>query len=357
MFDALAEEHSRALFFKIDINSARDAAAQFRISATPTFITFFRGVQEDQWSGADPSLLKTNVERLIHRAFPPHPHSQVKIPSLQVGSMKPFTYSKVPPLDKLVGKLGPAAHQKHFAALHSFVAKRNQQDAKEALLPDLQDLSRSYADEVTALPLETRFAAVDLLRLAMIDPRVSGFFAEEDGPSTILALIHHANSLEEKCPHNLRLVTLHLACNIFTSPLYSKELLAAENKKHDLVVQMVQFIASSLIDVSHPTARVASASLAFNLAAANYRIRREQAREGLEEAEQVALAASLLEVLPTEENEDALKTMLLALGFLAFFSSQDGELHDLCQALDAKATLGICKAQQALAKDIGVLFS
>jgi hypothetical protein len=32
-------------------------------------------------------------------------------------------------------------------------------------------------------------------------------------------------------------------------------------------------------------------------------------------------------------------------------------LHDLCQALDAKATLGICKAQQALAKEIGVLFS
>jgi hypothetical protein len=363
MFDNLAEQHPRALFLKIDINSAQDAAAHYRISATPTFITFSRGVQRDQWSGADPSLLKSNVEQIILSTFPPHPHSRLNLPILNSSSLKPYTYTKLPPLDKLTAKLGPAAHNAPLAALQAFISARAtaSQNPQEVPLPStLSSISQTYASEVSSLPLETRFAAIDLLRIAMLDARISGFFAEKS-PTTILQIITHVNALidEEKCPHNLRLVTIHLACNLFTSSLFVRELLSCTttttttsspsttnnetktNDKKELVSALVHLITSSLLDLSHPTSRVASASLAVNFASANYRLRREENREGIEESEQIALVASLLEVLPNETDGDARKILLLTLGFLVFWAEGmvEGEVGELTKVLDAKGTV------------------
>jgi hypothetical protein len=380
MFDNLAEQHPRALFLKIDINSAQDAAAHYRISATPTFITFARGgAQQDQWSGADPSLLKANAESLILSTLPPHPHSQLKLPTLQSCSLRPYTYTKTPPLDKLTAKLGPAAHNAPIAALHTFISARNanSQTVQEVALPSsLPSLAGAYASETLSLPLETRFAAIDLLRIAMIDPRISGFLAEQS-PSTIPDLVQHVNNLtdEAKCPHNLRLVTLHLACNIFTSPLYTKYLLLnsksspstpaqqqirKNSESSELATQLVHLITTSLLDPSHPTARVAAASLAFDLASANYLLRREKNREGLAESEQVALVAGILEVLPNEENDDAQRILLLALGFLVWWSPGvvEGEVGDLGRVLDAQGTLAgmIGGKEGGLAGEVGRLF-
>lgn len=350
MFDNLAGEHPEALFIKVDINEAHDVAARYKIRATPTFMTFSKGQKEDEWSGADPILLKTNVERLINLTFPPHPHSQIRVPTIQSGSLRPVTYSRIPPLEKLIAKLGAAASSPHIQALHDFVNKRNA-DPREAPLPDLQAISAQYAAEVALLPQDRRFAAVDLLRCAMIDPRVSGYFAEESHTSTILELVKQVNELAD-CPHNLRLVTIHLACNIFTSSLYAKSIMQDGS---ELLPQVVTLISSSLIDVSHPTTRVAAASLAFNLATANYCIRREEGHDALTGGEQVELAASLIEVVPEEENEDALKVMLITMGYLAYFAPRDGELADLFQVMDLKSALERCKMQQSLAKEVASL--
>ncbi|KAK3062842.1 hypothetical protein LTR53_019170, partial [Teratosphaeriaceae sp. CCFEE 6253] len=167
----------------------------------------------------------------------------------------------------------------------------------------------------------------------MIDPRVSGFFAEEQPPATMPTLLRHVNELLD-CPHSLRLVTVHLACNLFTSPLYLHQILRADSELATLIVQL---ITSSLLDVTHPSVRVASAWLSFNLAAANYRLRREGAREALAESLQVELAASVIETLGLEDSGEAVKALLLTLGYLAYCAPQDGELSDLCSALDAKA--------------------
>lgn len=118
---------------------------------------------------------------------------------------------------------------------------------------------------------------------------------------------------------------------------------------------LVELITSSLLDHSHVTTRVASASLAFNLATANYRVRREETREGLEEGAQVELAASLLETLSGEDSGDASKALLLALGYLVYCAPKGGELLDLMKALDAKAIVSSCKGQDALAKEVGLL--
>lgn len=356
-FDTLAEEYSNALFVKVDINEARDIAMKYSVRATPTFMSFSKGEKLDEWTGADPTLLKTNVDQLLQRTFPPHPHTLLKLPTLQFGSMKPITYARVPPIDKLTAKLGPGAQEPEFIALTTFV-KTRQVDVREAKLPDIHAIGEMLQTTIENLPLESRFAAVDLLRCAMVDPRVSGFFAGEkvvDELATVPALIQHVVHLGDNCPHNLRLVTIHLACNIFTSPLYVKELLKPGQPTTPLLIQL---ITSSLLDAGHPTTRVAAASLAFNLTVSNYRLRREEQREGLAEGQQVELAASMLEALRIEAeggSSEAVKALLLAVGYLLFCARQDGELAELVQVLDAKAVLDGCVAQEKLAGEVASL--
>ncbi|KAF2216186.1 hypothetical protein CERZMDRAFT_109144 [Cercospora zeae-maydis SCOH1-5] len=350
-FDILAEEYPQALFVKIDINFARELAERYQIRATPTFMTFTKGgVRQDEWTGADPRLLKTNVEALIQKTFPPHRHLTLSVPALQYGSLKPYVFSKVPPLDKLMGKLGSAASNRNFASLRTFVEQRSN-SPQSATIPDLHSLSQTFATDVLALPLDVRFAAVDLLRCAMIDSRVSGYFAEERQHQTVTELVQLINRLEG-CPHNLRLVTIHLACNTFSSPLFVKELM---NSGDTTVSDLIQLIASSLLDASHPTTRVAAGSLAFNLAVSNYRIRREQREEALAEGEQVELAASILETLVEEKSDDASKVLLLALGYLVYCAPEDGELADLCKAMGAKKTIRSVKLHEKLAQEVASL--
>ncbi|KAI5368084.1 Putative PPPDE peptidase domain, armadillo-like helical, PUL domain, Thioredoxin [Septoria linicola] len=350
MFDRLAEQYPQALFVKVDINSAREISSRYQIRATPTFMTISKGVKHDEWTGADPNLLKSNVELLVETTFPPHRHLTLKVPTLQYASMKPYVFGKMPPLEKLVGKLGSSATNEDISSLREFVDKRNK-NLQDAAVPDLQRISNNFRTTVLQLPLEVRFAAVDLLRCAMVDARVSGFFAEETQPGTITSLVQHVNTVQD-CPHNLRLVTLHLSCNVFSSNLSVKELMTSEDTS---IFGFIQLITSSLLDASHPTTRVAAGSLAFNLAVSNYRIRREQKEEALAEGEQVELAASILETLVEEQSEDAAKVLLLAFGYLVYCAPEDGELADLCKAMGARKTVRGVKTQQRLADEIASL--
>lgn len=266
--------------------------------------------------------------------------------------MKLVLYEKVPPLDKLMAKLGTT--QPEFEALKSFLQKRQQGDRHEAPLPDLKAIGNAFQTKLLSLPVETHFAAVDLLRCSMVDPRVSGYYAEEKEQPTVPAVIKQTLDLGDACPHNLRLVTIHLASNLFSSHLYIKELL----RQGDTMTSplLVQLISTSLLDTAHVTTRVAAASLAFNLTVSNYRVRREESREGLAEGEQVELAASILEALQGEEGSDeAVKALLLALGYLVDGAPKDGELADLCSALDARAIISGVKVHEKLTKEVGKL--
>lgn len=353
-FDSLAEQYPHALFVKVDLNTAQSIGAKYQIRATPTFWTFSKGAKQDEWSGAGPGLLKANVEKLIQQTFPPHPHTLLKVPTLQYGSLKAVTYSKFPPLDKLLAKLGENGKDAALASLKAFIQKR-EVDPREATLPDLAAVGKTFQNKILTLPVEIRFAAVDLLRCALIDPRVSGFFAEEHNTQTVSTLLAHVNELAAACPHNLRLVTIQLACNLFMSPLWVTGILRGQQSES--AAQLVQLITSSLLDVSHPTTRVAASWLAFNLAVANYRVRREEDREALAEGQQVELAASLIEVLGSEDNPEAVKAQLLSLGYLAYMAPQDGEVMDLAKALDAKASVNAMtgKGNEALAKEVASL--
>ncbi|KAL8819449.1 MAG: hypothetical protein Q9191_007734 [Dirinaria sp. TL-2023a] len=339
-YDELAAEAgAKAVLIKVDISQAYEIGSRYQIRVTPTFITFLRGEKESEWSGANESQLRGNIRLLLQMAHPPHPHTKLRLPTLQRQHRHPVTYAKVPPLDKLIAKLGSSANDPDVISLKNFVAARHASGAADAPLPSLPTISRYIQNAVQSLPLESLFPLIDLLRLSLIDARVSGFFAEEEeekrkptpssSPTTISTLI--STALSPTSPYTLRIVTVQLACNLFTSPLLPRQTLKTSPSFSNILIQL---ITSSLLDTAHAPIRAAAASLAFNLAAANHAPRLEQEEDLLPESAQVELMAGLLEAVG-REGEDGLKGLLLAVGLLAYGAPQGGELVDLCEALGA----------------------
>ncbi|KAI5252000.1 DUF862-domain-containing protein [Aureobasidium subglaciale] len=353
-YDSLAAEHTNIPFIKVDINEAQALASKYQIRATPTFMTFLHGKKDNEWSGANPAQLKANVESLLQQAFPPHPHLQVRVPTLQFGRLSPVTYSKIPPLDKVLAKMGDQAKDPAVIAMKNFISARSSSASDLPALPDLPAFTRWLRQTHSQLASDSLFTAYDVLRCALVDQRVSGWFTEEStprDPGTLTSLINHVLNLinDDTCPYNLRLVTIQLACNLFTSDLFTKSAFSSAHSS-GLPAMLVQVATSSLLaEPDKPAVRAAASSLAFNIAATVYRLRREESREAMEEASQVELAASLLEMITTELDSrvdkkdatgtDMLKTATFAFAYLIYCAPRGGELHDLCSALDAKSSI------------------
>ncbi|KAL2075638.1 hypothetical protein VTL71DRAFT_581 [Oculimacula yallundae] len=353
IYDQLAEEVAhKAVLIKVDVHRAYDLGTKYNVRSTPTFMTFLHGKEEYRWSGSNPSELKGNINLLIQTAWPSHPHESLRLTALRSASTKPVLFSKLPPLEKLKAKMGPSAQDVGIGGVLHFVAARAAAGAAEVTLPDLDAFSHSLRTASSTLPPEIMFTIVDLVRVAMVDPRFSGYYAEEKQHITIAPLISYVNSLED-CPYSLRLVALQMACNLFTSPLYPTHILNCPA----MTSPIVQLITTSLLDDKHHNVRVAAASLAFNIAAANSKFRSEDHLEALPEGDQIELGASLLEAISAEEESaEAMRGFLLAFGYLVYCVPKDGELVDLLKSMDAEGTiLGKQKLfpNEALIKDIG----
>ena len=353
VYDELAVEAAhKATLIMVDISSSYDIGTKYNIRATPTFMTFLHGKEEDRWSGADGRTLRSNVQMLIQMAWPPHQHQVLHLPALRNSNTKPVLYSKVPPLAKLKTKMGPSAEDAAVTGIMHFISARTTDGAAEATLPDLDAFSWFLRSAPSKLPTEIMFTIVDLLRVALVDPRLSGYYAEEKDHKTIAPLLSYVNGLKN-CPYSLRLVALQMACNLFSSPLYPQHILGCPA----LTTPIVELITTSLLDDKHHNVRVAAASLSFNIAAANSKIREEEHREGLPDGDQVELAASLLESIGAEEESaEALKGFLLAFGYLVYCTPKDGELVDLLKSMDAQSTvLGKSKLfpKESLVNEVG----
>ncbi|SPO00664.1 related to thioredoxin [Cephalotrichum gorgonifer] len=266
-----------------------------------------------------------------------HPHQQLNLPTFVNAPKEPVVYSKTPPIPKLLAKMGSAAQDPAVADLKTFIEARDTSGAANATLPDVKRVALFVQQSVRSLPLEVLFSVVDLFRCALVDPRISAFFAEEKNHETISSVLEVVLEAAS-CPYALRLVTLQMACNLFTSPLYADEILSTEAQR----VQIVRLISSSFLDDAHTNTRVAAASLMFNLILAHRRVRDGKHPHGnpLPEADQIELAASALEAIQQEEESaEALHGMLAALGHLVYGSPVDGELADLLRTLEAQATV------------------
>ncbi|EFX00154.1 thioredoxin protein [Grosmannia clavigera kw1407] len=338
VFEELAQEFGgKATLIKVDISlpQASIIASQYSVHATPTFITFVKGQKENEWAGADPAKLRGNLRLLVEMAHPLHPHEKLRLPSFVNPNTKPVIYAKVPPLDKLISKMGDdVSKRSEVKVLKDYLEERTKSGLESAIIPDLGHLSSFVQGSVQSMPSTTLFTVIDLFRCSLSDPRISGIFAETDH-KTVCSVLGTVNG-NAACPYALRLVTLQMACNFFSTPLFPEEIF----KDAKLRAMIVQLVSSSFLDDSHTSVRVAAASLLFNMALANQLARRQDTGISLSEEDQVELAASVVEAISQEETSvDALKGMLSALGHLVYGADLGGDLADLLRALDAEGTI------------------
>ncbi|KAI9678616.1 MAG: hypothetical protein M1817_005673 [Caeruleum heppii] len=335
-YDELAAEAgNRATLIKVDVGQAYEIGQKYNVRVTPTIMTFLKGERENEWKGADERQLRSNVGLLLQMAQ--HPHKSLRLPSLQKPAFQSVTYPKAPPLDKLMAKMGDFGRDPSVVAVKDFVRARSERGAREATLPDMKAFVSFVQDASKQLPPETMFTVVDLLRTAMMDPRFSGYFAEEAHHRTVLSLLGYVNGLSlAKCPYSLRIVTLQMACNLFTSPLYPPQILSSK----DLKTPIIQLMTTSILDHEHANVRVAAASLAFNMAASNHVERMQAQREMLDDSDQVEVLASLMEAVSEEsESVEALRACLMAMGLVVYCAAEAGEVWDLLKALNAAKTV------------------
>jgi thiol-disulfide isomerase/thioredoxin len=355
-YDELAEEvgeHGRLI--KVDVGSAYDVSRKYNVRATPTFMTFLKGQKQDQWSGANPAQLKGRVRMLLEQANPPHPHRNLRLPSLQRNITNFVTYKKVPPLEKLVQKL-PAAFKESptVAPVIDFVklrhsASNDNTPAADIRVPDLHAFATTLQAIYATLPSDSHFAVVDLIRLLFLDPRVSGYFAEEPNHTTLLTLLAPLSQEDlSSCPYNLRIVALQLACNLFNTPLYPDQLASPSSALRETCLRLA---TNSLLD-SQSNLRVVAASFAYNLAAFNHNSRFDGHPDRLPEEDQVELTASLLEAVSREDQSpEALHGLLFALGLFVYEAPVDGMLIDLCRAMSVRETVAAKARIPALQKE------
>ena len=330
-----AEAGSKAVLIKVDLSNAYEVGARYQVRVTPTFMTFLKGEKENQWSGANEGQLRGNVQMLIQMAHPPHPHTNLRLPTIQ-RRHKSIIYTKTPPLDKLLAKMGPSSSDASVKALKDFISHRQFSGAADTPLPDLRSIGVFVSNFVKSSPPESLFPLIDLLRLALVDARVSGYFAEEYNHQTTRSIFSSVVTRGEGCPYTIRIVTLQMACNLFSSPLYPPQLLG----NPILATPLIQLVSSSLLDTTNAPIRVSAASLAFNIAAFNHQRRLDGEEDVLPENLQVELFASLLEAIKREkESKDSLRGLLSAVGLLAYAAPRGGEIVDLCEALGAKTTI------------------
>lgn len=357
--DLAAEAGTKCVFIKIDFTKAdRSINVRFpNVRATPTFITFVKGQKQDEWSGADPRQLRNNVNVLLNSAFPTHPHLEKSTPMLLKHSLRPVTFTKVPPLEKVVSKMGKQGTDPAVSSIVTFVNAREKSGAREAPLPNLPQFAAFLRKSTSDLPPEILFTALDLLRITLTDIRVGGFFAEEHKgasgtPATVHHLLRHVDNLGDSAPYPLRLTTLHLACNLFASPLFIPHLLSPP-----LSTSLVSLLTTALLDEKHPALKASALSLAINLASSSHQARMKKHGANpshfahvseLQDSEQVELLASLLEILSTNGAwDDNVKMAVVCVGWLAYAADIEGELRDLWRVMDAAGTIGKVQAKSA----------
>ncbi|KAI5854596.1 PPPDE putative peptidase domain-containing protein [Tricharina praecox] len=330
-----AEAGEKGVFVKVDIGVAGQLGSKYGISATPTFITWSKGEQLDLWKGASPADLKRNVEMLMAVTYPAHPHTQLSIPttlSLANTSIRNrVVFSKLPPLEKVASKLGPIAADPAVSSLIDFLRHRASEGAVNAPIPDEPRWSVFLQNSIATLPEDTLFPLVDLLRASLVDPRVSGWFAEEKGHATIKTLLDYVTTHDD-APYSLKLVTTQSLCNLFTSPLFLRHLTTPP-----LSTLLISVITSFLLEPAHATLRVAAGNLAFLLASHVQQARSTRSEEVLSEEELVELAAAAIEGLKGADESEG-RLLALSLAMLLYCAPMEGT-KDLAAALGAGEVL------------------
>ena len=337
-YDELAAEiGSKAVFIKVDIQKATTVNAKYQITATPTFMTFLHGEREREWKGVDEATLRGNVKLLVQMAWPPHPHATLKLPSLQRPFTEPVTFRKAPPLEKVSAKMGAFAENPSVKAVISYVREREESGPIESPLPNLSEFSEILVTNFAGLSDDTRFAVVDLVRIATADWRISAYLAVERDHQIISTILAPADE-DPSHAYKLQIVRLQFACNLFTSPLVIDHL--APTSSPNLLRAALELLATSSLLMQNSKLRFLASALVYNMGRLDHNYRLEGKPEGIKLSAMESLEAALIEAVVTErESQETLHGLLLALGMLLYSADLQGSTWELCEAMGVRVAL------------------
>lgn len=343
-YDELAAEAgNKATLIKVDVSQVYDIAARYQVRATPTFMTYLRGKKDQEWSGAHEARLRGNVRLLVQMAHQQHAHTKLRLPSFEQKIQSPIMYTKIPPLEKLVGKIGKAANDKEVKEIIDYVRNRDVKNMANSAIPNLHNFGEWFHTSFKQLPIETHFAIVDLIRIATIDTRVSSFLAAEHEHRTLKLLVPKDKDFSTT-PYNMQVVTVQLFCNLFGSNLFQE---AMTDGSSDLRV-LVEQLASQCLLAEHQNARSLAAALVYNLAAYDHNERIDGRPDKVNVSNMGDLEAALVQaVVAEEQNQDTLHSLLMALGLILYAGPADASIWELSMAMDVRETLK-AKAKMAI---------
>lgn len=335
-YDELAAEaRSTATLIKVDVSQTYDIAVRYQIRATPTFMTFLKGRKDQEWSGANSAQLKGNVRLLVQMAHPQHAHTRLRLPSLQHKIEKPILYTKVPPMEKLLAKIGKPAEDQPVQDLVNYIKLRENKGMQDTPIPNLHTFTDWFVNSFASISADVNFAIIDLVRIAAVDTRVSSFLSAEANCRTLQVIVP-GNRDFSSAPYNLQAVTLQLFCNLFGSQVFQVSLLDYGSPSRAMLNQLV----SQCLLADHNNARSLAAALIYNLAAYDHNERVNGRPDKLHVSSMSDLEAALVQAVVSEEaNKETLHSLLLALGLLLYSGAADSEIWELCQAMEVREVL------------------
>ena len=354
-YNELAATFPDATFIKCDLNYATEIGSRYHIRATPTIQTYLKNDKFDEWSGANERKLRSNVELLVQAAFPRHPHCSLHLPEVLSKSSTMIKFPTIPPFEKVLPKLHPfVENENSITSMRAYLENLSASSlSQEHPLPDLSSFCAFLKMSISNVASENLFAAYDILRPALVDKRVNAYFVSGQGLECLLDMLEHVTSIDD-CPFNLKLVTLQLSCNLFSNDQFDHHIVQSA-KLSSLLLQLVQ--SSTADDTLKDVAKSVGASLAFNTANAYYKLRTNGNDSDIREEAQVELGATILDAISRYQHFDSLQVLITALGLLVYQAPVDGELLDLCRAMEAAKTVNdkesIMGKRNVILKEVG----
>ncbi|KZP01383.1 DUF862-domain-containing protein [Calocera viscosa TUFC12733] len=360
VFERLAHEKAAEglAFVKVDLDVGlgRAAAAEWGVTATPTVIFFSQGKKMGEVKGANIPEITTQVDLLLYELYPPHPHTQMKLPTIRAISLNPILFSQIPDLTLAMSKFAsfidaaPAPgvdKQKTKNLLQQRVLplldpSKNAAIDSTKLSPILQEWSSATVELATALPPAQLFPLVDFWRIALLSGPVS--LALAGSPSFtagLTSLLSLAYTLGHSAPRPFLLTSLRLAANLVAHDELSRLLLLSNDKQRQ---ELVTWLVDALLS-DDAAVRTATASVTFNLAASQQRTVREAALKRTRQPEDadwvVEMVSALVEALDREvASEEVVHRLAASLALFVYLSPvYAGQLADLLEVLQAKRML------------------
>lgn len=366
-FETLASLRSAELagnavaFVEVDLGIGRgsEAAQEWGVRATPTFVFFHKGRKTDELKGANGRELEAAVDRWLWQAFPPHPHESLPLPAIKAVPTTPILFTAQPNYTALLVKLLPALEgasappADERAMIQRFVENEVVPFLQTKALSSGCSLDRlistwaAYTGRLQAqLGPEQIFPLYDLWRVALLDPKVSSLVAMPQsaagGGRLLLALFIDLFALPSDAPRAYVLTVLRLVANCFSSLGLATILVTPSSPSRTAFTTL---LVDHLLSTDE-SIKSAAAAIAFNVASVRHRMatgRLATAVEagGEDEADwTLEIVFAILEAIKIEDRkEDILHRLVSALGLILLKSPHTADLAPNLEVLGAKAIL------------------